>query len=271
MTDFLSESNRIEAMKKVDELVVIMSDVPPTSIFDTLQTQNAKISFEMERTQNFHIAHRIVCRAQGIKPVYPVPEEMKGLVISRTAYLNAMYNLVYECWGDLRVIAIKEGLISQGGQPKDFFKLLLDTQYIDIFTSLDNDKRTIKKQLNSQNERIKTTLEAINRGRELSKKASNLVKPESDPVKTELDNKLVQKAYEKTENDLNKSIAAHRRGWMSKYKSLTRPTQLLIDIADELSKTSSVVATAKDYYLNARNDKVQAESDCFRISYLESL
>jgi hypothetical protein len=268
VADFLTEFNRIEATKKANELVVIMLDVPPTSISDTLQTQNAKNSFDMERIQNFHIAHRIDCRAKGVETVYPVPEEMKGLVIARTAYLNAKYNLVYECWYDLKNQAKREGLILEDGQPKDFFKLLLDTQYIEAFTNLDNDQRTSEQQRNSQSQRIATHNNAHKKCLELNSELSNPVPPSNDPSKSERENKKILAEYWKK---LDRRKEDLRRGWMHDYQKLTRPAQLLIDTADRLSKTSAVVATAKDYFLNALKDKLQAESDCFRVSYLESL
>ena len=274
MPDFLSEANRLDAInetEKSEELAMIISDVPPNTLVNTLISENAKNSFNWEKYQNFFIAQRIAAKAQGIESFHQVPEEIKGLVVSRAVFFNAQYNLVYECWDVLKVKAKREGLILPDGQPKDFYKLLLDTDYIQSFTELDNDTRTDSQRLDAQHKQISRRLKTYEDCKQLNIELENLVPPTYNPDRSRATYRKQLNAYKKQKENLNRRIAAIQRGSNHDYESWGRPYQLLIDTADTLKQKSSVVATAVKYYLNARDDMQRANSEYFSNAYLKTL
>lgn len=242
MSDFLSENKRLKELEKAGELAMIISEVPPSSVLDTCESENVVNSFKREKYQNFFIAQRIAAKAHGVNPLYQVPDDIKNLVISRTAFLSAEYNLIYEYWDTLKVAAKQEGLITQTGQPRDFYKLLLETNYVQSFVDLEADTRISRLQRRSQKKKMEKDLAIHEKCDEFNANLSGMYTPTKEQ---------------------NYQEATIKRGWMSEYKSLENPSQLLIDTADELSKTSSVIATAKDYYLNALKDKLRAELEHF--------
>jgi hypothetical protein len=272
MADFLSKKLdpvRVEVTEKTKELVLAIIDIPQISIFQNLQTEKARDSFKTERYENILIAERIYCRGQGIEPRLNVPEDVKDLVRAYSAFYNAEYNLVFECWDKLNIEAKRDNLIPANGQPKDFYKLLLEERSTYSYDLLDADKRDEKTQMNSQQKRIAKTINLYKKCKELNNKIANLVIPVNDPTKTNSENREIFKAYNKSRSQLNCQHAALQRSWMGSYHKSGRCYQLFLTVFYNERKKSSVIAT--DFYISAIQDKNEALSKYFRNPFLESL
>jgi hypothetical protein len=131
MTKKQSDESSKEIVKS-NEVTKLLLDIPPDSIILNECSRTLMVSFLLEKQKNLFVADRIASKIQGVEPKFKAPQHLDNLVKALTAFHNAQYNLIYECWEDLKKAAIKEHLIPDNAQPKDFCKLMLETYYINV-------------------------------------------------------------------------------------------------------------------------------------------
>jgi hypothetical protein len=256
--------------KQSIEVSQVMSEVPPLIIVQK-ECAEVAISFVKEKEKNFYIADLIASQAHGVNPRYNVPADLENLVEALAAFYQAEYNLVCKCRKVLLAAAIKEHLLPEGAQPKDFYQKLLEDFYIATYSKLQNDTSDYYKRRNSQQKRINTRVNFHKKNQVLNDEFSNLVMPINDPNKSRLENQKNADIYEKRLKELNQKRGALQRSWLQSYGKLIRLRQLLIDVADDQRKKSAVIATADDFYSNAIKDKLRAEYEYYARPALKSL
>jgi hypothetical protein len=266
----IAKSHKSEK-KRLNEVVQIVSNVPPDSIIQQWCSRTVVESFLSEKQKNFFVADRIASKIEGIEPKYEVPPHLGNLVKALAAFHNAQYNLIYECWDDLKKAAIKQQLIPGNAQPKDFYKLMLEAHYIDAYSKLQNDVSTDKQRLNSQQKQINRDLKYYENCACLNAELDSLIEPENDPSKSHLENLKIAEAYREQRKKLNYKVAAMQKAWGAEYGTLSQVRQLFFDVVDAQCVKSNVVATANNFYKETIKDKLRAEYEYYGFSFLRSL
>lgn len=143
-----------EPEKKMEELRHIIADIPPDSILANQISKAVWDLFLVNKRINIHTAQRLNVRSQGDAVESTIPEDIKGLVVSLAAYYSAQYDLIFECWDELKPSAIKANLLSRNSKPRDALKIILDAGFVTAFKEKVVDIRSIDKQAHAIYDRL---------------------------------------------------------------------------------------------------------------------
>lgn len=140
--------------KRGEELSRIIADIPPDSILANQISKAVWDLFIVNKRINIHTAQRLYAKSQGDEVERTVPEDIRGLVRSLTAYYSAQYDLIFECWDELKPSAIKANLLSRNSKPRDALKIILDAGFVTAFSEKVMDIRSIDKQAHAIYDRL---------------------------------------------------------------------------------------------------------------------